>query len=357
MERFSFSICFFFQKLVGLYLYVSRLTRKVEAFFSLTVVLVLLLFPSERAEAGPSVEEQRQRAIVGRDLLLARRYSEVESFLEKTVREWPEELLGVFGFMAYYQVRNLENFDFRFDADYLRWEEKGRKKALRIAKDPNASPWDLLMAGGTLGVSGFYRAHNSKWFAALRDSSTAFHAMERAFRKDPRVVDSLLGIGLHDYWRSHFTKSLRFLPFFPDRRKEGIEKMKRVKEQSDFTGVLAEISIAFIDLEEKRYQQVLETTSKLLNRYPRNTIFRMLQGETLFQLKKYRESVAEFEKILSTDPSITKSYLFMGLAYAKEGKEPEKAKELLKKYLELEPNAPSHWRKPALQKLKALEKK
>lgn len=337
----------------------ARLTRKVEALFPLVAVVLLLLFP-EGAGAGPSVEEQRQRAIVGRDLLLARRYSEVESFLKKMVADWPGELLGTFGFMAYYQVRDLENFDFRFDPGYRIWEEKGRSMALKIVKDPNAGPWDLLVAGGTLGVSGFYRAHNSKWFAALRDSSTAFHAMERAFRKDPqdpKAIDSLLGIGLHDYWRSHFTKSLRFLPFFPDRRKEGIEKMKRVKEQSDFTGVLAEISIAFIDLEEKRYQQVLETTSKLLNRYPRNTIFRMLQGETLFQLKKYRESVAEFETILSIDPSITKSYLFLGMAYAKEGKDPEKAKRFLKKFLEAEPNAPSHWRRPALEKLKSLEKK
>jgi tetratricopeptide (TPR) repeat protein len=259
--------------------------------------------------------------------------------------------------MTFYQVRNLENFDFRFDPPYLLWEEKGRKIALKIARDPQAAPWDLLVAGGTLGVSGFYRAHNSKWFAALRDSSTTFHTMEKSYRKDPKLADALLGLGLYDYWRSHFTRKLRFLPFFPDRRKEGIEKLTKAKNESEFSSLLAELALAFIDFQEKRYQQVLETTGRLLKRYPQNTILRMLQGETLISMKKYQEGVKEFETILSIDPSITKSYLFIGMAYAKEGKNREKAQEYLNKFLEAEPTAPSHWRRPAIERLKKLEKK
>lgn len=332
-----------------------RLTRKVLIFFFLFVSVFVFTFSG--AEQKLSVEEQKKLSLKGRDLLLARNYAEAEVFLQKIVNDWPEELLGTFGLMALYQVRNLENFDFRFDSQYKPWEEKGRRAALKITRNPNADPWDLLLAGGTLGISGFYRFHNEKWFAALRDASTAFHSLEKCYRKDPpKAIDALLGIGLYDYWRSHFTRKLRFLPFFPDRREEGIAKMIKAKSESEFSSVLGEISLAFIDFQEKRYPKVMETTGGLLKRYPQNTILRMLRGETLLAMKKYAETIKEFEAILSIDPSITKSYLFIGMAYAKEGKNPEKAKEFLTKFLEAEPNAPSHWRKPAVEKLKKLEK-
>lgn len=345
----------FFYKLEGLYLSPMGLTRKVlESFF---LLFLLGSFSTARAEGRPSVEEQIRRAVEGRDLLLKRDYEGTEKFLTKLVTDWPNELLGVFGFMALYQVRNLDNFDFRFDPPYRQWEEKGRKMAYRILRDRNASSWDLLVAGGTLGVSGFYRAHNRQWLSGLRDGSTGVHAIQKSYGKDPARLDALLGIGLYDYWRSHFTRKLRFLPFFPDRRKEGREKLVRAVQETEFASVLAEVSLAFIDFEEGKYRKVLEETARLLERYPRNTILLMLRGEALLALKRYPETVRIFGEILSIDPSVTKSHLFIGLAFAKEGADRAKAADHLKKYLEREPRAPSHWRRPAVKKLKELEKK
>ncbi len=332
-----------------------ELTRKVR----LLLLLTLTFFPPSAsfAQKRLSVEEQKKLAIQGRDFLLVRDYERAETFLKKIVSDHPDELLGYFGMMTLCQVRNLDNFDFRFDEKYLPWEEKGRKMALKIVRDADASPWDLLIAGGTLGVSGFYRAHNTKWFAGLWDGSTGVHAMERGFRKDPTLVEALLGSGLFDYWSSYFTRKLRFLPFFPDKRKEGRAKITRAMKEPHFSSVLAEISLAFIDLQEKRFEEVLKTTDRLLKLYPKNTILRMLRGEVLLRKKKYPESIQEFEKMLEIDPTITKSYLFIGMAYAKAGKNEEKAKEYLKKYLILEPKSPYHWRKPAIQRLRKLEKK
>ena len=85
-----------------------RLTRKVLIFFFLFVSTF------SGAEQKLSIEEQMKLSLKGRDLLLARNYAEAEVFLQKIVNDWPGELLGYFGLMALYQVRNLENFDFRF---------------------------------------------------------------------------------------------------------------------------------------------------------------------------------------------------------------------------------------------------
>jgi len=296
-------------KVAVLYLSPMSLARKVVLFFFIGFFLTVNLSSGERNR--PSVEEQILFSIEGRNYLLARKYLEAEVFFEKLVALWPDELLGYFGLMALYQIRNLENYDFRFDPYYKQWENRGRKLALKIVNAPDADAWDLLIAGGTLGVSGFYRAHNSKWFAALRDGSLGFHTMKKSFEKDERLVDGLLGVGLYDYWRSYFTRKLRFLPFFRDRRQEGREKIIRAIIESRFVSVLAEISLAFIDFQEKKYPQVLETTENLLKRYPQNTILRMLRGEAFFASKNYPEAGRVFEEILSMDSSLTRARLFL----------------------------------------------
>lgn len=333
-----------------------KLHRKLHRSCVGVLVLASLLAPLREAASRPSVTEQIDKAIVARDFLLQRRYTDAESFLKNLVVEWPEELVGYFGLMALYQVRNLDNYDYRFDPAYLEWEDKGRPMALKIARNPTpAEAWDLLMAGGVLGLSGFYRSHNHKWFAGLRDASLGFHTIQKAYAKDKSLTDALMGTGLYDYWRSHFTRKLLFLPFFADRRPEGKAALERAIKEARLTGVLAEIALAFIDYQEKNFDKAAATVDGFLRSYPGNTILRTLKGECLVEQKKYAEGVKEFEKIIALDPKLTKSYLYMGVALAKEGKDKDRARELLRKYLDVEPKASEDWRKPALDHLKKLE--
>jgi len=333
------------------------LTRKVHCLFILFAMITTTLVMSQNVQARPTMEEQSQKAVVARDLILQRKYAEAEDYLKKVVADWPEELLGYFGLLSLFQIRNLDNYDYRFDPPYLSWEKKGRDMALQIARNPaNAEAWDLLLAGATLNVTGFYRAHNHKWLPAMRDGSLGFHTYEKALSKDAGLSDALLGTGLYDYWRSHYTRKLRFLPFFADRRQEGKAALEKAVKEAHLTNVLAEIGLAYIDFQEKNFDQVVSTMDKMLARYPGNTILRMLKGEALSQQKKYAEAVAEFEKVLALDPKLTKSYLLMGVALAGEGQNREKARELLLKFLSLEPDASEDWRKLAEDTLKKIEK-
>lgn len=332
-----------------------NVTRKVRIISAVIFAFASLSVPLREAASRPSIDEQIDKVIVARDSLLQRRYADAESFLKDLVGEWPEELIGYFGLMALYQIRNLDNYDYRFDPAYLEWEAKGRPMALKIARNPAAAEaWDLLMAGGTLGVSGFYRAHNRKWFAGLRDSSLGFHTIQKAYAKDKSLADALLGTGLYDYWRSYFTRKLNFLPFFADRRPEGKAILERAVKEARFAGVLAEIGLAFIDYQEKKFEKAAAAVDRFLESYPGNTILRTLKGECLIEQKKYAEAMKEFEKILALDPKLTKSYLFMGVTLHKEGKDKGRARELLQKFLDLEPEASEDWRKPAIERLRTL---
>ncbi|MBI4373252.1 MAG: hypothetical protein HY542_00085 [Deltaproteobacteria bacterium] len=290
----------------------------------------------------------------GTELLLKRNYPEARKFIYQLLAQEETRLLGYFGIMAATQLRNLENYDYRFDSEYLVLAEEGRKRALKIYRNANSGGWDLLVAGGILGVSGFYQAHHGKWLPALWDSQAAARAMKRAYGRDPHLADALLGIGFYHYWMSHFTRYFKVLPFLDDRRESGKREVRLAGELGRMVGPLAEVSLGFIDYIERDYIKTLEVTRKFLATYPENTVVRMLQGLAYFKMRKQPEARREFEKILEIDPSLTKCWLYLGLITAEEGKDPKEARRLLGLYLNLENRAPPHWRKRAEEGLRRL---
>ena len=302
---------------------------------------------SLNAPDATPLERPQKTALRGLSFLLERDYLQADSLHQELVRTEPRDLLGYLGLISSSQLRNLENYDFRFEAGYDRWSDAARELALSLLNNPTASSWDLLLAGGVLGITGFQKAHHNRWFSALRDGQLAMQALQNARRRDPGFIDPWLGLGLYDYWRSYYTRQLKFLSFFPDRRREGKERILRVMKEGKFVGPIAAASLGFIELNEKNYPAVLKVTQEFLNRYPENIIIRMLEGEAYLGLKKYPEAIQNFVKILRNDPSITKCYLFLGLAYAAQPGETERARNYLQLFLKIEKEAPRHLRNPA----------
>lgn len=318
-------------------------------------VIIFFIFVSPIASAESLKEEQITLTRHGTELLLKRNYPEAKKFIYRLLQKEETRFLGTLGIMAYTQIRNLENYDYRFDSEYLVLAEEGRKKALEVYRNPRSSGWEMLVAGGILGISGFYKAHHAKWLAALRDGQTSVRAMKIAYQRDPALADALLGVGFYHYWMSHFTRHFKALPFLADRRGLGKKQIRFSGDLGQVVGSVAEISLAFIDYVEKNYPKTLEVTQKMLATYPDNTIIRMLQGQGYLKGRNYPMARQEFQKILALDPSLTKNWLLLGLVELKEGKDPVEARRLIKLYLDLEKNPTSHWRKLAEEALRRLK--
>ncbi len=195
--------------------------------------------------AAPLIEQQKNAEQI-QTLLFKRRYGEVHQLITQYLQKWPDDLIGYFGMMMLYQLQNFENFDYRFDSQFLRWHEKGRSLAVKVVNEGRSDPWQLFVASGALGISGMYRLNKRQTMRALRDGSMAINALKKAIKKDPEWIDPLYGTGMYDYWRSVFTNRLKFLPFFPDKRAVGIENVEKVVRNGTFTKELAQGSIAYM---------------------------------------------------------------------------------------------------------------
>ncbi len=311
-----------------------------------------------------ALEQQQDKARQVRTYLFKRQYTQAATEIQSVIDRWPDEVLGYFGMMLLYQLRNFENLDHRFDQQYLQWHEQGRKSALKIINDGRSDPWHLFIAAGTLGLSGMYKLNQGKTVRALRDGSMALNALKKALKKDPNWVEPYYGLGLYDYWRSVFTNRWTFLPFFPDKRDEGRRNIQKVIERGTFAQELARGSLAYMYYNDKKYAEALKITGPLVAKYSNNVILQILHAHILTKLKRYDLAKKNYERILRQDPRLTKVNFYLARLYFASAKdEQEKRKKnasasvpveayekvlpWVQRYVEAEPHAKKRWKAEA----------
>lgn len=82
---------------------------------------------------------------------------------------------------------------------------------------------DYFYYGASLGYRGIYQSDMGNWWEAFKDGARARGKLVKALEMDSTNYDVYYGLGAYDYWRSAKTKALWWLPFFGDKRKQGIE--------------------------------------------------------------------------------------------------------------------------------------
>lgn len=287
----------------------------------------------------------------GQELLFERNYSSAIELFKKIEQDYPESPAGTFGQIATWQIMMFENSDFRFKEEYKSAEKRFEEAAYRLLQR-NPSSWDLFITGSGYGMRGFYYAREGRWFRALGSAVRAIQLLKRAKFEDKEFIDAYLGIGMYAYWRSVLTKGLHFLPFFGDRRKEGIEDVERVIKEGQYAKKLAEANMAFMLAREKQYDKARAILEDYLEKYPNNIILRQLSGDIYIDTKKYDNALAEYKRILEIDPAMTKSLYRLGRISMRAGKKADAIK-YFEGFLATTPE--KEWKKATLANLKQLK--
>lgn len=306
--------------------------------FSLLMSLSCLMLVASAMAFGDEHRLEAQ-AMRGQTLIMERRYGEAMVVFRQLAADYPASPTGTFGELSIWQTRMFENYDFRFSGEYDRVLRLHRPivDAVMAAREP--SDWDLFVCGASLGMQAFYLARQGHWIKALGPADRAFRALQKLLWQNPRFIDANMGIGLYQYWRSVFTKSLHFLPFFHDQRVEAIAKVEQVAQQGRYATDLARANLGFVYAEEKRYPEAAAVLTAMLVRYPENVVLRMQLGQVYLVLKEYPKAVAEFRRIGSIDPSITKAAFYLGLALTRQGSDLATARQVFTHYLATRPES------------------
>jgi tetratricopeptide (TPR) repeat protein len=194
------------------------------------------------------------------------------------------------------------------DNDYLALTDKAISMAeSRIAQADSAEM--ELYAGIGWGLRARLLGLRNDRRGTARAGVNARTHFLRCLQLDPDMVDAYTGLGLYNYYVDTLSPIARILRFFmgiPGGSKaEGIRQLEIGMEKGDVTRVGARFYLAkdlrMYDLE---YARSLEVLTPLVDEFPRNPIFQLLQGEIEGKLGRKdaaADSFRQAEQVSSSD--------------------------------------------------------
>jgi Tetratricopeptide repeat len=186
------------------------------------------------------------------------------------------------------------------DDEYLRLAEKaGSIAESRIAQADSAEM--QLYAGigwaqraRLLGLRGERRA-------TARAGVNARTHLLRCLQLDPGMVDAYAGLGLYNYYVDTLSPIARLLRFFmgiPGGSKaEGVQQLQIAMQEGTLTRVDARFYLAKnLRMYDREYARSIEVLSPLMEEFPRNPIFQLLNGEILAKLGRKDPAAESFRE-------------------------------------------------------------
>jgi tetratricopeptide (TPR) repeat protein len=121
----------------------------------------------------------------------------------------------------------------------------------------------------------------------------------RAQALDPNLADADFGLGLYNYYidtLSSVAKMLRFFMGIPGGNKqEGIRQLNRAMSEGTFTPVEARFYLAIsLHNYDQKYEQALEVSAPLEEKYPSNPIFHLIRGDLYAKLGRKDQAIAAY---------------------------------------------------------------
>jgi tetratricopeptide (TPR) repeat protein len=196
-------------------------------------------------------------------------------------------------------------------------------------KSGNATAEDLMYLGGAIGYRGIYRSIYGDWVGAFSDGLKGRSLLHQSFDKDTVNKDIYLGLGTYDYYRSAMTKALRWLPFFSDKRAQGVKEISIAATDGKFARFEAKYALVRVYYDYKKFDNLFALWDSALVQISPNEPFSLhWLGLAYIDSKLYDKALECFQSLLQVylespyyDPGGEMEVrYYMGYCFSKIGK-------------------------------------
>ena len=268
----------------------------------------------------------------GLHLIYLREYKAARKQFFDLSKEYPGWGIGPVGEVLVWQALMLENFDFRFEGQYQTALRKSQAELQTSMAMPGNEAWEYFLMSGILGIDSIHTMRREEWVKALSRGYEAMKMVARVREVAPDFVDMRLGDGLFNYWVTVVSKSTSAIPDTDDKRKQGINDMRRVESQGLFLAPAATLALTFTWIEEGAKKEALQTAQRNQKRYPNNIINNLVLSRVQMYLNQYEASESTLKHVLETDAKNRRSHYYLGRLYLR-WKRPNDAIAALDRYL------------------------
>ena len=242
-----------------------------------------------------------RRAARGMELVFERDYRGARTHWAALQSDYPGSAVENVGRLLIYQSLMLENFDYRFEKQYLAHSEMALEDIRAAMAVPGQEGWEHFLLGGVMGLQGIHLMRKRQYVASLNRGLEALEALKALKEIAPDFADPRVGEGIYKYWRTVVSRKTRLIPDRGDQREEGIADILFAEEHATFVGPAASLAMVYVRLEERNVRSALSYGRKNQRRFPDNVINNMLVARMLIHLRRYDQSLAVLDSILRTD--------------------------------------------------------
>jgi tetratricopeptide (TPR) repeat protein len=129
----------------------------------------------------------------------------------------------------------------------------------------------------------------------------------RCLQLDPQMADAYAGLGLYNYYVDTLSTIARILRFFMGipggSRQEGIRQLEMAMQQGELTRAEARFYLAKnLRTYDQDYARALEVASPLVDQFPRNPLFHLLEGDIQAKLGRWELAAGSFREAVQFSP-------------------------------------------------------
>lgn len=179
------------------------------------------------------------------------------------------------------------------------------KESVKLASDElkrGESARAELMAGMGYALEARIYGLRGERKSTARAGVRAREHLLKAIHLDPALSDAYTGLGLYNYYvdtLSPIVKLLRIFLGIPGGSKsEGIRQLRRAMDRAPLTGIEARFYLAKnLRTYDRKYAEALAVAQPLVERYPNNPIFLLLDANLKLELGRKAEAATDLEKL------------------------------------------------------------
>ncbi len=173
-------------------------------------------------------------------------------------------------------------------------------RRLCLADNHDSSPLLLYYLGMADIYHGIVLQRQGALFSYFKRILKAGHYLERAVELDSTCWDVYYGLGMYQYYTSSRAGLLRSIGIISDKRKEGIHNIQTAIDRGTLTTNAARNSLAWVELENKNYEEAVRRSRESLEIFPNRRAFMWCLGKALAYSERWTEMIPVFTALLES---------------------------------------------------------
>ncbi|RMH61773.1 MAG: hypothetical protein D6677_11230 [Calditrichaeota bacterium] len=171
---------------------------------------------------------------------------------------------------------------------------RAAEDSLMYAQTAQARARYLFYTGSAYGFLAMHRGRSGHYASALAAGYKAVDKLQKALELDSTLVDAALGLGAYYYWTS---ARLTWLPFWTDRREEGLRLVSRSAEKGRYSRYMAIHQLVYMLLDAGQYEQAEHYALTGYHAFPESPYMLWALSHVYMKEKQLDKAVAIYRKL------------------------------------------------------------